>query len=403
MVFWFLISVMTAVVIIVVARPLMAGGTATDDHDRSADQVEALRRQIADVDRDIAAGRLSRGEAEALRAELARRLLAADAEVRAGAREPRPAEAEAVDGPGGSRKAAARSVMAMAVFVPLFSLGVYLTVGSPDVPDHPHGARSADQRGTPVAEMIRRVEARLKEAPEDGQGWDVIAPVYMRLGRYRDAQEAYENAGRILGETSARLFGAGEAAVFAANGIVSADARARLARGLEIDPVYLPAELWLAVADEQDGKFDEAARRLRSLEGRTSAETQFGKAVRARLAEVQKRVSGGSVEARDPDNAPEEDADAPSARLGKLDSETRKQIEGMVAGLAERLQADSDDVDGWMRLVRSYMVLGQRDDALGALERGRGALSARADDRAQLDRLAQSLGLEPGQLSIRTE
>jgi cytochrome c-type biogenesis protein CcmH len=69
-------------------------------------------------------------------------------------------------------------------------------------------------------------------------------------------------------------------------------------------------------------------------------------------------------------------------------------INNMVAGLAERLKKDGSDLDGWQRLLRSYVVLGDKDKARAALADARRALSADADKLRQLDEFAKGLGIE---------
>jgi cytochrome c-type biogenesis protein CcmH len=69
-------------------------------------------------------------------------------------------------------------------------------------------------------------------------------------------------------------------------------------------------------------------------------------------------------------------------------------VRGMVARLAERLKQDGSDVDGWMRLVRSYVVLGERDKALTAVADARQAFGTDTDKRNRFDAFVKSLGLE---------
>ncbi len=69
-------------------------------------------------------------------------------------------------------------------------------------------------------------------------------------------------------------------------------------------------------------------------------------------------------------------------------------IRSMVARLSDRLHANGDDVDGWLRLVRAYVVLGDRDKAKGAADDARRALSSNPDDIKRIDDLAKGLGLE---------
>jgi cytochrome c-type biogenesis protein CcmH len=66
----------------------------------------------------------------------------------------------------------------------------------------------------------------------------------------------------------------------------------------------------------------------------------------------------------------------------------------MVARLAERLKSDGTDVEGWLRLVRAYMVLGEREQANDAVADARRALSADSEKLKRLDELAKGLGLE---------
>ena len=69
-------------------------------------------------------------------------------------------------------------------------------------------------------------------------------------------------------------------------------------------------------------------------------------------------------------------------------------IKGMVERLAERLGKDGSDIEGWLRLVRSYMVLGERERALAAAGDARRALAARADKLKRIDELVKGLGLD---------
>jgi cytochrome c-type biogenesis protein CcmH len=69
-------------------------------------------------------------------------------------------------------------------------------------------------------------------------------------------------------------------------------------------------------------------------------------------------------------------------------------IRGMVQRLSDRLHIDGNDVDGWMRLVRAYAVLGDRDKAKGAAADARRALADRPDQIKRIDDLVKGLGLE---------
>jgi cytochrome c-type biogenesis protein CcmH len=69
-------------------------------------------------------------------------------------------------------------------------------------------------------------------------------------------------------------------------------------------------------------------------------------------------------------------------------------VQGMVQRLAERLKSDGSDVDGWVRLVRAYLVLGERDKAQAAAGEARRALGQDSDKLRRLDEVVKGLGLE---------
>ncbi|MEL7543770.1 MAG: c-type cytochrome biogenesis protein CcmI [Pseudomonadota bacterium] len=368
MFFWVTIAVMTAALIAVVLRPLFrseagVGGAVVD---ASA----VYRDQLVEIERDRAAGLIASSEADVMRAEVARRLLALEAMRNEAAT---PEEAVRSDDEMSRAelhypRAAAISVLGC---VPIFSLLVYMGIGSPSLPSQPHAARVFEtQDDTRIAELIRRVESRLATHPKDGRGWEVLAPVYMRLGRFDEAARAWRNAETYLGVTPRRVFGQADALVRANNGIVGEAARKTFLRGLELDETYLPAKFWLALAKLQDGDRGAAKAELEALLPATEQNSPLGQAVRAELAGI-----AGTAPAQAPAVTPE-------------------MVEGMVAGLAERLAQDGDDIDGWLRLVRSYMVLKKPVEARAALMRARTRFAENTTARARLDALATQLGLE---------
>ena len=77
---------------------------------------------------------------------------------------------------------------------------------------------------------------------------------------------------------------------------------------------------------------------------------------------------------------------APAARNGM--------IEGMVARLAQKMAENGSDVDGWLRLIKAYSVLGERDKALGAAANARSALAGNNDNLRRIGELTKELGLE---------
>jgi len=230
-------AVLTAAASLAVLAPLYRAGNAR----RSASGAAAIYRdQLDEIDRDLDRGVVADADADAARTEIARRLIKA-----AGANEPvtsgRPAEL---------RVATIIGVGA----IPLAAVALYLAIGAPGASDAPLAAREqAPVVEQDIAMLIARVEARLATAPEGGEGWAAIAPIYARLGRHADAATAYANAIRILGATADREAALGEALTEANEGVVAAEARRAFERARALDPQAIRPRFFLAVALGQNG------------------------------------------------------------------------------------------------------------------------------------------------------
>jgi cytochrome c-type biogenesis protein CcmH len=281
--------------------------------------------------------------------------------------------------------------LAIAAAVPLLTLAFYLAYGSPGLPSFP--ASNRDQLSlerAQIGDLVAKVEARLREHPEDGDGWDVIAPVYYKLQRFGDAANAYARAARLKGETVRRLAGFAESAVFAADGIVTEEARAAYEKILKLEPGRVEPRFWLALAKEQDGKLADALADYKGLLAEAPADATWRAEVESRAAEVARRIAGAEKpEPRGPGPSAEDVAAA--EKLAPADR--AKMIAQMVDGLAQRLKADGRDLAGWQRLINAYAVLGRGQDARQALAEARRNFPADEQALAALAALAKSLGL----------
>ncbi len=281
--------------------------------------------------------------------------------------------------PGSARSATwrRRAVALVALVVlPLGAATIYLTLGAPWLPDQPLAARREGDQS--IDQLLARIETHLAANPQDGRGWEVVAPVYLRLGRSADAVKARRNALSLNGETAERHAELGEALVAAANGIVSAEAKAAFERAAALDPGQVKARYFLGMAAEQDGRSGEAVEIWRALLSDAPADAPWAAFVRQELA----RLAGGPT------------ADDIAAASDLSSDQRAAMVRGMVDRLAERLQRDGSDVDGWLRLVRSYMVLGERQKALAAAGEARRVLALEPEKLRRIDELVKGLGLE---------
>jgi cytochrome c-type biogenesis protein CcmH len=377
MVLWIAFAVLTAAVLAAVLAPL--GRNRREAATADAGAVEVYRDQLGELDAERARGLIEESDAAAAKIEIARRLLASAAEA------VQVSTAPATD--SSSRRPLA---IAIAVLIPLLTLAGYLTYGSPGLPGYPHAARTqVALENAQIGELVAKVEARLREHPEDGEGWDVIAPVYLRLGRLRDAADAFARAVRLKGESVRRLAGLAESSVLAADGVVTEDARLAYEKILKLEPGRPEARFWLALAKEQDGRLADAVADYKSLLSGAPADAPWRAAVDQRIAEVSQRLGGAQPSA--PLRGPSAEDMVAAEKLAPADR--ARMIAGMVDGLAQRLKRDGRDLSGWLRLVNAYVVLGRKDDALTALADARKTFGGDEKALSELAALAKNLGL----------
>jgi cytochrome c-type biogenesis protein CcmH len=289
--------------------------------------------------------------------------------------------------------------------VPIGAVWLYLVLGSPHLPGQPlaermaagHAGRnievaaedsdkSAAEKAAlaAMAALVTKVEAHLAANPDDGRGWEVIAPVYMRLQRFDDAVKANRNVIRTLGVSGERLANLGESMTAAADGNVTPEAKAELVRALQMEPENVGARFYLGLAAKQAGERDAAARIWQEMIAGAPADAEWLPFVKRALAMIDGTPAGAQAQAEPQVLEPPEELPPGQREMGR----------GMVERLAEKLRANGADVEGWLRLVRSYMVMADRDEARAAVREARGALAADAEKLVRLESGVKQLGLD---------
>ena len=185
---WVVLAGMTGLAALAAVWPLVRGARRGASIPADAAFYKA---QLGEIERDVARGFLPADEAAGARVEAARRLIAASAATADGA---------VADAPGLRRGWA----IAIVVAAPVVALALYADLGRPDLPDSPLAQRKVDTRGmSGVEAALAHVEQQLAANPDNGPGWSLVAPVYMKLGRFDDAVEAYKQSLRLNGENAA--------------------------------------------------------------------------------------------------------------------------------------------------------------------------------------------------------
>ncbi len=361
---WLIFAVFTAVAVLSVLWPLAKTPRGVA---RGEIGIALYKAQLAEIERDEAQRLVAPEDAQGAKAEAARRLMAADA---------------AIEPPLAALRTRARLVsVGILIFVPVLALSLYATIGRPDMPDAPLAARlEASPARMDLAAAIAKIEAHLVQHPDDGRGYEVLAPVYLRMGRAGDSVNAARAALRLLGETPARHALYGEALVATANGVVTPEAKQSFEAAAKDSSAAEP-RFFLGLAAEQEGDRARAREIWSKLVAEAPEDAPWAQALRERL---------GALGA-----GPETTRDGLAAKIEALPEAGRMNaIRGMVEGLASRLAQNGQDLEGWLRLVRSYTVLHEPGKARSALINAKRSLAGDPSAIARIEALARELGLE---------
>lgn len=352
MIFWSVAIVITAIAC--AALFYAAAGRAVNvTTSEAGDPNDHFRTLLAGIDSDLSSGKLDEAQALAAKGELAREMLRSKVDTR------KVAEGELGRG----------IIVAGLGAVVAIAFGFYALIGSPDLPSQPLAERpEIVAQNITLDDAITQIEARLEQVPDDLRGWTVIAPAYMEAGRFDDAINAYRQI-LSLSEPSAELqTNLAEALLLAAGEDGSEEAMALLRDAADSDPTHVRSRLYLAAESMRAEQYEIAAGYWQQAIALANGDEAWLPAAEQGLAVAQ--ADGVDTYA---------------------DQQT-EMIQTMVGGLADRLASDGGSVEEWMQLVRSYIVLGDRDRAQEAYNAAVAAYPA-AFDRGELDTIALGAGL----------
>jgi cytochrome c-type biogenesis protein CcmH len=392
MALWIILTVMCSLAVMLVTVPLVR--RYENYRDTASAGTSIFTDQLREIERDRSLGVIGEKEADLAKIEIERRLIAAAKNVT----EPRPISP------------AWRTVALVSAvgFVVLGSVNIYALRGSPDKIGPP--AATAAQEPAPEAPaasapttaevdaMIGKLAERLEQSPGDADGWRMLGWSYFNTQRYEESAAAYGKAMAIDPANLDYKAGHAEALVQAAQGMVTPRAQELFAEVLKADPKELRARFYTALAREQAGEFSAALDGWLSLLAEAPADAGWVPDVKDRIAGLAKKtgrdVSAALASAPTPQ--------APAAG-GLASSEQQATVEGMIAKLAARLDANPRDRDGWVMMIRSLKVKGDPEGAAAALKQ---ATEIFADDpatAAEITELARSLGVTAGNVKSAGE
>lgn len=341
---------------------------AKSELDNEADSSPVIfADQLAELDRDVARGVVSAADADAARIEIKKNIL-------------RQAQKDQ-SGPLVSTRGSRIGLWIAITFVPVAAVGYYSQFGNPALSRIAVAEqRQAREENARIVALTEQLKTRLETDAEGGpsDGWMLLGQTYMRLGRFGDAAAAF----RIVSErdevTAAVFSMLTEALVAQENGIMTPAAEAAINEAAARDPSNPAVTYFRALALQQAGQsaaaHDLVVARLDAADGYYPwMDTLVAQANRIgdgigrdpiSLARFAPMLSGRGPDAED------------VAAAQEMSPEDRAVfIQSMVQGLADRLEDEPDDLDGWLQLGRAYSVLGNAEEAKDAYKNA-AALSA---------------------------
>jgi cytochrome c-type biogenesis protein CcmH len=380
------LALLTLAVLAALLLPLLRKGgrvAGRAEFDRAV-----YRQQLRELDRDVDRGLIAKNEAKAAGLEIQRRLLATDSLTT-------PAEAAEAAKAGRSGRSPGLA-LALGVLVAAGAGGLYAKLGSPSLPDLPFvgraeaapaAASAAAQHGD-MKDDAARLAQKLKDKPDDAEGWLLYARTVSMLGDWAKATDAYQHVLALSLKGAEVYSGYGEMLVMAADGIVSPTARSAFMSALAAEPKNEVSRYYISLADAQAGEVELAISGWLALAADVPENSPIHEEIARRIPEAAQ--SRGIKAPPLPKGLPaqaEPEADASGAPAGHAASaapgptpeqmaaaqdmppEQREQmVAGMITKLAAHMQEKPDDLDGWVRLGRAYAVQGDTDKAMDAYD-----------------------------------
>ena len=261
------------------------------------------------------------------------------------------------------------------------------------------GPMSTPRQLPDVDTMIERLAARLQSQPNDAEGWRMLGWSYFHVQRPSEAAEAYARAVALRPQSSELKSAYGEALVGAEGGKVTPKALEAFKGALAIDAQNPKARYFVAVNKLQAGNTKEAFEDLLGLRAEAADDEPWMIELRERTIALARELnvdlaSRAPAREGDPKGPPQPTLEQVRSIQALPADQQDKLVQEMVEGLSRRLQENPRDEEGWLRLIRSRIVLGERQAARDALKR---ALAIFADDvsaGARITALAKELGVE---------
>jgi cytochrome c-type biogenesis protein CcmH len=375
--FWIAIVLLATAMAGLLAVALLRGQRHTGPAE--AFDLQVYRDQLTEVDRDLTRGVISDEDAERLRTEISRRILAADAKSNS-------------TGAAGSQPYTLG--VSVAVLVAGFLVGgsywLYSQIGAPGYGDLGLATRlemaeaarenrpsqqEAESQMPPTKEteiqpeyaaLVQRLRSAVSERPDDLQGHVLLARSEAAMGNYTAAYAAQQAILSIKGNTATGKDYAdlADMMVLAAGGYVSPEAERVLEAALTRDPENGVSLYYMGLMMAQTGRPDVAFRLWDRLLRQSPADAAWLPPILSQIEEMAFRAGVSDYQVPTIVDMPGPSTDDVEA-AGEMSTEDRQEmIRGMVARLSDRLATEGGTPEEWARLISSLGVLGDEAQAI---------------------------------------
>ncbi|MFN2577320.1 MAG: c-type cytochrome biogenesis protein CcmI [Pyrinomonadaceae bacterium] len=261
----------------------------SDDEDVEQRQANVLvyKDQYRELDADMANGLIGEEQYEHEKSELERRLLE---------------DVTAKSTPNSSAKKGANAfAYGVAAFIPIGAIALYYTLGNPkgvdsatnpqaiavDAPAQP-GAMSPQQ----IAANVEKLAQRLKQNPNDAQGWTMLARSYMMQERFSDAASAYEHLTQLNANDADAWADYAEASALAGGQNLAGKPTEAINRALKIDPNNQMALNLAGSAAFQASDYKKAIEYWQKLLALLPAGSDEARTINAQIAKAKELAAG---------------------------------------------------------------------------------------------------------------
>jgi len=260
--------------------PLLRREQTVDHVQRDQLNLAVLRDQMRELEADREAGLIEQGAYESARRELERRV----------AEEVLPQDAVAST-TGGSKRWVAGAV---GVAVPVIAISTYMLVGSPEAMDPAqqqvaaaHQQNSHEVTQEQIEGMVASLAARLKNEPDNIEGWHMLARSYNAIGRYKEAADAYAKLVQLVPDDSNLLSDYADTLAMALGRTLLGEPEKLVAKAVQIDPQNIKAiALWGSAAFERKD-YAAAAERWQKILPLVPADSDVARSISSSITEAQ--------------------------------------------------------------------------------------------------------------------